>query len=147
MSAQFYLAAQRHFADAKLLQGNARNANAGQLFGFCAECGIKALFVAHGYPIDTEGSPDPSPRKGPHNLRKHINEIQGMLAHIDAYLEGRSSAKYLARVPGLAKFSDWSVDHRYFDEASIPESLHVWAQSAAEVMAMLQDAYLEGVTL
>lgn len=39
-------AARRHLSDGRILQGQGRHANAGQLFGFSVECGIKALLLA-----------------------------------------------------------------------------------------------------
>jgi hypothetical protein len=49
----FHQAGQRHFRDAELLRTHARNAAAGQLYGFAAECGIKFLLIKQGYPADS----------------------------------------------------------------------------------------------
>lgn len=48
----FRHAANRHYRDGNLLMANGRQANAGQLYGFTAECGIKWLLVWKGYPSD-----------------------------------------------------------------------------------------------
>lgn len=48
----FRHAAIRHYNDGELLINNDRQANAGQLYGFAAECGIKWLLVWKGYPTD-----------------------------------------------------------------------------------------------
>jgi hypothetical protein len=42
----FYESSKRHYVDVVLLQNNDRLPNAGQLYGFSAECGVKALMVA-----------------------------------------------------------------------------------------------------
>ena len=41
----------RHWGDAELLFTNGRWANADQMYGFSAECGMKAVMVALGMPI------------------------------------------------------------------------------------------------
>jgi hypothetical protein len=68
----FPASARRHLADAKLLEANGRLANAGHLYGFAAECGLKALLIWHGYPTDPEGSPDPKRKP---TFRVHISEL------------------------------------------------------------------------
>ena len=45
-------AGRRHYKDAELLKSDNRIPNAGHLFGFAAECGIKALLVSHGLSTD-----------------------------------------------------------------------------------------------
>src|SRR5579864_7426529 len=62
----FLGSARRHMHDAGLLETNSRRANSGQLLGFAAECGLKAVMVWLGYPVDTQGSPQPF-RGQPHN--------------------------------------------------------------------------------
>ena len=50
--ADFVDAHHRHRADAELLFENDRWANADQLYGFSAECGLKAVMQACGMPVD-----------------------------------------------------------------------------------------------
>ncbi|MGA7750080.1 MAG: hypothetical protein WCA63_08015, partial [Gallionella sp.] len=122
VTVDFPLAAKRHWQDAGLLETNGRTRNAGQLYGFSAECGIKALLIALGYPTDVEGSPVSNPPSGTPKVRKHIHELVGMIGGIQNYANGRSGAKYTALFPNVTNFSDWSVDHRYWADIAIPNS-------------------------
>jgi hypothetical protein len=143
--ANFFDSAKRHFHDAELLESNNRMANAGQLYGFCAECGIKALSIALGYPVDDDGSPEKKPPAGAPKIRKHINELASIRSQLDAYVSGRGGAKYLALVPNIHAFEDWSVDYRYYDQQHIPSSLPSWKAAAIETRKMLDAAFVEGV--
>ena len=141
----FSTSAKRHFQDAKFVEDNNLLANAGQLYGFCAECGIKALLIALGYPTDAEGSPINQALAGNLNIRKHINQLVAIRIQIDSYASGRSGAKYLALIPNIDSFADWSVDHRYYDQHQIPPSITAWQQAATEMMRMMQEASSDGV--
>ncbi len=142
----FQASAKRHFNDAILLEANNRLANAGQLYGFCAECGIKTLLISLGYSsLDTEGSPIRNPTPGEPKIRKHINELAAIMIEIDSYASMRSGAKYLALIPSVISFSDWSVDHRYYDPQQIPPSLPAWKKAATEMMKMMNEAFIDGV--
>lgn len=141
----FPVSAKRHFNDALLLEESTRLANAGQLYGFCAECGIKALLISLGYPTDTKGSPVKKPISGEPHIRKHINQLLEIKSEIDTYASGRNGAKYLALIPNLDSFSDWLIDHRYYAEYKIPASLPAWKSSATEMMKMLDVAFIDGV--
>ncbi len=143
----FRLTAKRHWWDAALLELNGRTGNAGQLYGFSAECGIKALLVALDYPTDPDGSPkrkeDLPP--GVPEIRKHINKFLGVIGDIQIYANGRSGAKYTAMIPNITQFSNWSTEHRYWADTAIPNSLPAWKSAAREVMGMLDAASLDGV--
>jgi len=141
----FSASAKRHFRDAELLESNQREANAGQLYGFCAECGVKAVLIAIGYPTDSDGSPIATPQAGEPKIRKHINELIAINGQISSYASGRGGAKYLALIPNINSFDDWSVHHRYYDQQYIPLSLDIWKGAAAETMKMLDEAKLDGV--
>lgn len=144
----FLGSARRHMHDAGLLETNSRRANSGQLLGFAAECGIKAVMVWLGYPVDAQGSPQWF-RGQPHNLRAHIENISGRLPDIEAFTvgtSGRSGSKYLAMIPGIIHFSTWSVDHRYYRESSLPNSFMDWKAAASEVMRMLDEATKDGMS-
>lgn len=52
----YVASARRHVKDAHILLHAGRKANAGQLFGFCVECGLKALLIHIGKPVDNEGN-------------------------------------------------------------------------------------------
>lgn len=139
----FHGSALRHIADADLLESNNRLPNAGHLYGYVAECGLKALLIGLGYPTDLEGSP----AQMKPNFRVHIN---GLLApatfmSLNLFLNGRAGAKYLALISGIGDFSDWRVEHRYYSEAALPGSLAKWKAAAHEVGRMLDQAKTYGV--
>jgi hypothetical protein len=143
----FLGSARRHMNDADLLEVNHRNANAGQLHGFVAECGIKAIMRWLGYPTDSEGSPL-SLNKA-HNLRAHIENIAGRIQIIEAFVSsvsGRSGSKYLAMIPNITNFSSWSISHRYYREADLPNSFADWKVAAVEVIKMLDQATKDGMS-
>ena len=139
----FHGSARRHIADADLLESNNRLPNAGHLYGYAAECGLKALLIGLGYPTDVEGSP----AKTKPNFRVHINDLLAPDAFIwlNLFLNGRAGAKYLALISGIADFSDWRVEHRYYSEAALPGSLTKWKAAAHEVGRMLDQAKTYGV--
>jgi hypothetical protein len=131
MSDNFKIAAKRHYNDAEYLKQAGRKANAGQLFGLAAECGIKAVMI--------QVLNKPNPRKHLHN---------GLLEHrfLDLLYsdlgQGRTS-NYLAIIPNIQSFSNWSIDHRYWDDAAVPDSLEDWRSASTEVMKMLDVAILD----
>ena len=57
-SADYTDAHRRHWSDAQLLFRHARWANADQLYGFSAECGLRAVMRALGMPVETTGMPE-----------------------------------------------------------------------------------------
>lgn len=148
----FPASARRHYQDASLLEGNSRLANAGQLYGFCAECGIKALLISLGYPTDADGSPidwREHKRQNPSipYIREHINKLTEIKVELDTYASGRSGAKYLALIPNVGSFSDWLVEHRYYAQPQIPLSLPAWKGAATEMMQMMDIAISDGVLI
>lgn len=136
----FHRAARRHFHDAELLLGNTREANAGHLYGFVAECGIKALLVASGLAVEAGGD---IPWGNP--FRQHANRLANQVTQIQTFIQGRLGAKYFAHVSHIADFSDWSTDHRYYDDSALPSSTAKWRSAATQVMQMLDQAKLDGV--
>ena len=136
-------AAKRHYQDAELLYDNGRKANAGQLYGFVAECGIKSLLICSGYQSDPstgEITPDKN-----NNLRVHIHELVKKINTVSANLSGRSGAKYLNRIPNIGNFHDWNTNHRYYIDSEIPPSITIWKMAAKEVITMLDEAKLDGM--
>ena len=53
--ADFVDAHRRHWEDAELLFDHQRWANADQLYGLSAECGLKAVMQILGMPVDDQG--------------------------------------------------------------------------------------------
>jgi len=134
--------AKRHFHDAEQLLASNRHGNAGHLFGFAAESGLKAILVACGVPTDADGG---IPQR--HRLRQHV-PILGDRLVTEGHLvpDGRFGSVYMAKVNSRGAFQDWSIDHRYWADAALPvESVPRWRQAAGEVMAMLDQASEDGV--
>jgi hypothetical protein len=139
-------AARRHLVDADDLLSRNRQANAGQLYGFAAECGLKALLLACGVPKSADGGIDSG-----HHLRVHIPKLH---SRIDDDIvnggslipDGRLATKYMAMVSGSIKnFSDWAVDHRYWQESALPlASVAAWQVAATAVAALLDQAKQDG---
>jgi hypothetical protein len=139
VNVNFREAAIRHFDDAEYLYANNRKANAGQLFGFCGECGIKALLVVFGLSRDL-ATGDLVQASQPY--RAHID---GLIANLQNFAPSDPSYfAYCALMPSVNVFSNWSVDHRYYLEAAIPPSCAQWKAAAEEVRVMIDHATLDG---
>ncbi len=138
MTRNFKDAAIRHFSDADYLFAANRKPNAGQLYGFCAECGIKALLILFGLPIE-KNSGDLLTKS---QFKMHIN---GLIANLYSFVPSdRTYFSYLGMIPGITMFRDWSVDHRYFAEPAIPQSYSKWKIAAQQIRAMMDRAVLDG---
>ena len=94
----------RHWKDAEILNDSERLANADQLYGFSAECGIKA--VMQGLGIRAKPSGDRRDR-GRH--RKHV---QDLWPEFKTFAKGRKGQQYLRHLSG-SPFGDWSHHQRY----------------------------------
>jgi hypothetical protein len=143
-------AARRHLKDAEALYTSGRRANAGQLFGFAAECGLKALLIACKVPAGPDGGlPQVHPTKPDrkHPLREHVPRLMDRIAqHGQLIPDGASATRYMARLPGLMHFNNWSIDHRYWRETALPlASVTDWRVAASEVGTMLDQAKQDGV--
>ena len=136
----YFGAARRHWDDAALLEAHDRLANAGQLYGFVAECGVKAVLTWHGYAVADE------PRSGL-GFKTHINKLAGQITfqRLALFLSGRSGARHLAQIPSIGNFADWDVAHRYYAEPDLPPSLPKWKAAASEVGRLLDQARLDGL--
>lgn len=141
----YFSAAKRHCQDAELLFSHGRNSNAGQLYGFVAECGIKALLIGSGY------SSDPATgeiiQQKPEKLREHIHILTTKINTISHYLSGRNAARYIQMVPKIGDFDDWNTCHRYYLDSAIPSSITKWRLAADEVMRMLDQAKQDGLSI
>lgn len=138
----YVAAARRHLHDGCLLLGKNRAANAGQLFGFSVECGIKALLIACGvHPGPDGGIPER------HQFRTHVPHLSGRVAAFGHLIpDGPRAASYLALLSSLNALRNWSTDHRYWSESAIPmSSVPAWELAAMEVNEMLDQASLDGV--
>lgn len=138
MPADFLQAARRHLADADALEGMARHQNADHLYGFAAECALKAVLAGVGV------IPDAAKVQWPY--KQHINKLWGEYC---SALESRQQERYLQRLPAANPFAKWRADDRYepdWLEDQIPIEAVRRRQSTREaVLLTLQDAVLDGV--
>ncbi len=137
----FIKSAKRHYDDAKILLNANSVPNAGQLFGFCAECGLKALLIAYGLTTD--------PSTGDLNLsdsdkKKYLRHINVLCNNISIFTQDTTYASYLAIMPSIAFFLDWRTDHRYYDESAIPNNISKWENAATEVRRMVDKLIQDG---
>ena len=68
--ADFLDAHRRHWGDAELLFAQSRRANADQMYGFSAECGLKAVMKKLGMQVDAATG---KPAEDEH--RKHVQDL------------------------------------------------------------------------
>jgi hypothetical protein len=99
----------RHLRDARLLFDGAWWANADQLYGYSAECGLKCLMQAFGMSLEPGGSGKPGERAD----RVHADKIWD---RYQVYRTGYGFAKYV--LPRQNPFYDWSIDNRYAGESN-----------------------------
>lgn len=143
-------AALRHLKDGRFLNEQGSRANAGQLFGFSVECGIKAVLIACGVAKGPDGGiaeKNPLNQKKAHPLRTHMPTLPTRI-NTFGYLipDGPKATGYFAMLAQPSDMDDWSVDHRYWSESSLPlASLPAWERLAVEANAMLDQAKLDGV--
>jgi hypothetical protein len=101
-------AAARHWTDAEHLFGASRHDNADQLFGFAAECALKAAL--HSELVQGAGG------KLHKSYYIHIDELWDKVS-------GASLRKRYPAVHALLKlpnpFSDWTTDQRYGDSGTV----------------------------
>lgn len=135
-------AARRHQADADFLQTHHRIANAGQLYGFAAECGLKALLIACGVTPDASGE---IPSR--HRFRQHVPVLHDrIVAEGHLIPDGQRAGQYLGSLASTGPLSDWSIDHRYWRAAALPlSSVLAWKSVAEEILAMVDQAKADGV--
>lgn len=119
----------RHWQDAELLRDAGRWANADQLYGFSAECGLKAVMVAHGMPVDDMGMP----------TERHRKHIQALWSVFRAFVSGRRIASVLHRLPESNPFQAWSHHNRYANGSEFDrETVVPHREGARQVCALYQ---------
>ena len=101
--ADFLDAHHRHWRDAEFLFADARLANADQLYGFCAECGLKATMVRFGMRLNDRGLPE----------KKYREHLPGLWSLFETFVEQQDARRNLPDFPEDNPFRNWSVDDRY----------------------------------
>lgn len=138
MSTNFRDASNRHFEDAELLLAQTREANADHLFGLSAECSLKAIMLALGMAVDTDGAP------ADRGYRVHMPELW---AAFQSFAAGRLASRYLEPLDKANPFSDWAVDQRYWGRAAIAASAPAnHKTAAAQCRQGLEKLLFDGVT-
>jgi hypothetical protein len=137
MQSDFLDAHNRHWQDAEQLFEAERWANADQLFGVAAECGLKKLMLAFGMPFDTN-------RNMPQE-RQDKQHADGIWARYEAYRSGHhQGANY-----GLTAnnpFQDWDVSQRYANQSHFDQArVQPHRGGANEVRQLIRKAQLEGL--
>lgn len=138
-----YLAcARRHIKDADFLLARGRKANAGQLFGFSVECGLKALLVRSGALVDRGGNIVKAT-----GLREHLPKLGQLVNEMTTLPDGRAANIIQSQLPHLIETQNWHTDHRYWQASAVPlaSSLGHWEMAALEMDALLDDVISKGL--
>ena len=126
-------AQERHWGDAEHLFTARRWANADQLYGFSAECGLKSLMQNLGMRVRAA---DGAPRERRH--RVHIEELWNVF---DQFAAQRGASTLRARLPDGDPFSDWSHHNRYASRGHFAEAyVEPHRKAALGVRLMVQGA-------
>jgi hypothetical protein len=129
-------AMERHWLDAEHLFQHTppKLANADQLYGLSAECGLKALMMKWGMTLNPNNAPALS------SDRKHADKIWD---RYEAYHQGRFTTLTL---PTMNPFGDWSIEHRYANRVHFQQSVVAnHRQGTLIVKSLVAQAQIEGV--
>lgn len=122
---------QRHWEDAELLFDHERLGNADQLYGFSAECGLKAVMEGLGMKLDSSGRP---PRK----YARHVHDLWPLFRE---FASGHGKGRYARELAAENPFSDWSHHDRYAREGYAgSEEVSEHRAGAQQVRQMIQMA-------
>jgi hypothetical protein len=136
MQADFFNAFERHFRDAELLFSNSRWANAYQLYGYSAECGIKCLMEKVFNMNLDELKEKPALEKD----RKHLPVI---LDRYETYRTGPHAAEYL--LPHTIPFDTWNVGARYAHESNFDQPfVELYKKGFSDVTTLILKAMEDG---
>lgn len=125
----------RHWEDAELLHDHGRWANADQLYGFSAECGLKAVMRILGMDTDEIGRPE---------APVHRKHVQFLWPEFISFAEEKGGARYLGLLPHDAPFQDWSHNDRYANRGHFSEAGTMRHREAArKILAMVELAVEE----
>jgi len=134
--ADFHNAHLRHWNDAELLRKHNRWANADQLYGFSAECGLKAVMQRLGMKTDKTGKP---------TERKYLKHVQHLWPQFKSHGHSRTFCRLSGMLPDENPFADWSQDNRYANGRHFDaDSVDSHQRAAAQVCRMVTQAMQEG---
>ena len=127
----------RHWQDAELLRVHRRWANADQLYGFSAECGLKAVMQALGMPVDDTGRPQADEH------RKHVQALWPVFLSFAVENDG---AHFATLLPVTNPFGDWSHHDRYAASRHFgSDRVEVHREAALRVCEMVTRATRDGL--
>ncbi len=136
MGADYMDAANRHRSDADLLYDAGRWPNADQLYGFAAECALKAVMKTLGMAV----RPDGAPQKPRH--RVHIDRLWD---EFRTFANGSGGASYTKALTRDNPFANWSVEQRYHCTSSIAQTtVEDHKRGATAVFSVLSQARQDG---
>jgi|TARA_R110000868_G_scaffold357146_1_gene618542 hypothetical protein len=137
MKTDFVDAQQRHWQDAELLFNQQRWANADHLYGFSAECGLKALMQIFGMEWD-ESKQKPKNDKD----TKHADKIWDRYS---TYQSGHVSGTGF-ELPDSNPFDNWNASQRYAHRNVFHQNLVNSHKSGANnVCQLIKKAQLDGL--
>ena len=120
-----------------MLFASSRWLNADQLYGLCAECGLKALMRRSGMLVGPLGVPCQPAR------RKHVNLLWPEFATV---VRGRIGGRYLSMLPSPNPFSNWSINNRYAQHHHFSRvGVQPHRKAARDVRKMVERARQDGV--
>lgn len=134
MATEYPAAARRHDHDAALLHRAQRVATADHLYGLSAECSLKAVLLALGYPARDDGSPKAR------SLRVHVDELWPAML---ALLGDRTGGRLLGVIGDGDPFSDWDIAQRYAPDAAIGD-VDAHRDACDRAARLLDAAMLDG---
>lgn len=109
MPEAFAEAAVRHWSDAEFCSADHRHPNADQLYGFAAECALKAAL------LQLPGCLDSGALQ--RRYREHVNDLWEIIP-VQSVHKTSATLVALLRLP-VKPFADWSVDQRYEPDVAI----------------------------
>ena len=74
------------------------------MYGFSAECGLKAVMLSLGMPVDDTGKPIE---------REHQEHVPRIWRVFEDFVSGRSGERYVRILPADEPFGDWSHHNCY----------------------------------
>lgn len=127
----------RHWDDAELLFGEGCWANADQLYGFSAECGLKVVMKeVWDMPVDESGKP---------TQPEHKKHVQFLWRTFLTFAQGRVGADYVNMLSQNLPFRDWSHHDRYAHSRHFSQQqVELHREAAGNVKGMVEQARQDG---
>ena len=130
----FHDAHLRHWQDAELLFERQRWANADQLYGLSAECGLKAVMLALRIGASPQGE----------LTQEHWKHVNVLWPKWFTLVGGRTGSRYLQMLPPENPFDGWRLSYRYKHSRHFSRAGVIPHRSAAKkVRTMVQRAQQE----